>query len=577
MEESERIVLANMVIHAERAFDLIGRLGIRAEDFSVASHRAAFAALINKGVAPFEKLMMEVKRCISETNWTNEAVDAFYDLAASPAEVDHACLSFAQGVARSRFQKDTLTLFSDPNLPADMLSSQIDEARAEFDERLGDINRVLGASAPEANGTFDGTLPTPDELLDVPGFINELANFTYSTSHRPNRPTAFAGALAMMAHLAGRKFTDNRGTRPNLYVVALADSGGGKEASRKTNKNLSMELETFTVGNEFASGPGIEDALLKDPAYLFQLDEFDTLLNELKEKSGLSEGMMKYILTFFSESGSFHAMRRKVLTERERELLANGVRQNPGGQVIRFPSLSLYATAVPEHFYGALSLRALTNGLLARTLIFESGFREERGKGPYELPFPASVLQTAQMLSMREKDQNWLLKPTVTVVPDADDVFEAMEAIRAEEDRLYKASERAKDGAGKAVWARGVELAGKLALLYAISENPTMPKVTARGVLWAWKLVQHSARRMLAMVEAYVADDAEDADAQRLKRFIGDYGRKGVMRSVASNRLHLSKKRMDAAESTLLDRREIETASGKGGATIYRLIKRGKK
>ena len=54
MEESERRVLANMVVYPERAFDLVGRLGIRAEDFSVPSSRAAFAALVGKGVAPSE-------------------------------------------------------------------------------------------------------------------------------------------------------------------------------------------------------------------------------------------------------------------------------------------------------------------------------------------------------------------------------------------------------------------------------------------------------------------------------------------------------------------------------------------
>ena len=66
MEESERRVLANMVVYPERAFDLIGRLGIRAEDFSVPSSRAAFAALVRKGVATSEKLMPEVVKCSGE-------------------------------------------------------------------------------------------------------------------------------------------------------------------------------------------------------------------------------------------------------------------------------------------------------------------------------------------------------------------------------------------------------------------------------------------------------------------------------------------------------------------------------
>ena len=77
MEESERRVLANMVVYPERAFDLVGRLGIRAEDFSVPTNRAAFAALVGKGVAPGEKLILEIVKCSGEKKWTNAAISHF--------------------------------------------------------------------------------------------------------------------------------------------------------------------------------------------------------------------------------------------------------------------------------------------------------------------------------------------------------------------------------------------------------------------------------------------------------------------------------------------------------------------
>ena len=161
MEESERRVLANMVVYPERAFDLVGRLGIRAEDFSVPSSRAAFAALVRKGVAPGEQLMLEVAKCGGEKKWTNAEIDAFRDLAPSLAEVDHECVSFAQGAARTKLQKATLAIMSDADLPADMLPGELDRVKAEYEERLCDIDRVRGSFAPEPNGAFDDTLPTP--------------------------------------------------------------------------------------------------------------------------------------------------------------------------------------------------------------------------------------------------------------------------------------------------------------------------------------------------------------------------------------------------------------------------------
>ena len=576
MEQSELCVLANIVNYPERAFDLLGRLGVGAEDFSAGPRREAFAALVAKGVGPNEKLLAEAVRCLSGKKWTDKELDAFNALAPSVGEVDSALVGFAQGAARANLQKATLALMSDATLPADMLPGELDKAKAEYEARLGDIDRVRGSFVPEPSGAFDDTLPTPEELLDMPGFVKALADYTYRTAQRPNRVTAFAGALAMLSYLAGRKFTDSRSTMPNLYLVALAGSGGGKNPPRAVNKKLGMALDSFGVQDKFASGPGLEDALLACPTRLFQRDEFDTLLNELKDKTSLSEGIMEDILNLFSESHTCHAMRKKALTDREREALASGNRPNAGERMIYYPSLTIFGTAIPGNFYGALTLRALTNGLLARTLVFEAGRHGRRGRGPFDQPFPDEVLQTAQMLYAREKEPDWQKKPHLQVVPDADDVAEAMERLYEEEERLLTACEDAKDEAGLAVWARAIEIAGKLALLYAISENPVMPKITARGVRWAWKFVQHSSRRMLAMVDAYVADDADDADAQNVKRFVGRHGRKGIARGEVSRHLHLNKKRMDAAEATLLDRDEIEVKRGKGGARIYRLkLKKG--
>ena len=53
--------------------------------------------------------------------------------------------------------------------------------------------------------------PMSHELLSVPGFVNELKNHTLAVAPRPNEPLAFAGALAMLAHLSGRSYRDRRG------------------------------------------------------------------------------------------------------------------------------------------------------------------------------------------------------------------------------------------------------------------------------------------------------------------------------------------------------------------------------
>ena len=66
--------------------------------------------------------------------------------------------------------------------------------------------------------------PIPDALFDVLGFVSELMGYTLRTAPYPNRAIAFAGAFALLGHLAGRKYKDEFDTRPNLYFLSLATS-----------------------------------------------------------------------------------------------------------------------------------------------------------------------------------------------------------------------------------------------------------------------------------------------------------------------------------------------------------------
>jgi hypothetical protein len=69
----------------------------------------------------------------------------------------------------------------------------------------------------------------------VPGFVHEVADHTLRTAPYPQPVLAFAGALTLQAFLAGRKVRDVSDSRTNLYVLALANSGAGKDHPRKVN------------------------------------------------------------------------------------------------------------------------------------------------------------------------------------------------------------------------------------------------------------------------------------------------------------------------------------------------------
>ncbi|MBQ9127297.1 MAG: hypothetical protein IJY15_06005, partial [Thermoguttaceae bacterium] len=104
---------------------------------------------------------------------------------------------------------------------------------------------VPNGATPNASERRDADRETPDEgpfpseLFECGGLLEEVQRFTNANSIRFQPELAFAGALALVSFLIGRKLTSDRGaTTPNLYVVGLGGASSGKNAARETNAKL---------------------------------------------------------------------------------------------------------------------------------------------------------------------------------------------------------------------------------------------------------------------------------------------------------------------------------------------------
>ena len=349
--------------------------------------------------------------------------------------------------------------------------------------------------------------PMPVEMLRIPGFVSEVMDHCLATAPYPNVPLAFCGAVALQAVLAGRKVRDPADNRTNFYILALAYSSVGKDWPRKVNTAVMHRIGMVTaLGEKFASGEGIQDALFGTPAMLFQTDEIDGLLQSInKAQDARHENIMGTLLTMYSAANSIYPMRRKAGKE-------------PPG-VIDQPCLVVYGTAIPTHYYLALSERMLTNGFFARMLIVESGPRSE-GQEPGIIDPPVSIIDTARWWSEFSPGtgnlEQWHPQPRV-VEADDDARMLLTEARRASESE-YGAAEARGDPVGTTVWGRVPEQIRKLALLYAVSAIHESPRIDVPAVRWATDFVLHQTRRMLFMAHNHVAENPFHAECLKLLR-----------------------------------------------------------
>lgn len=402
--------------------------------------------------------------------------------------------------------------------------------------------------APASSPAHPDPGSMPAELFRVPGFVSEVMDHCLATAPYPNTALAFCGALALQAMLAGRKVRDQGDNRTNLYVLALAYSSVGKDWPRKVNTFVLHRAGLVdSLGEKFASGEGIQDSLFRTPAMLFQTDEIDGLLQSInKAQDARHENILGTLLTMYSAANSIFPMRRKAGKE--------------SAGVIDQPCLVVYGTAIPTHYYSALSERMLTNGFFARMLIVESGPRSV-GQEPGIINPPASVMETAQWWADFCPGSGNMEKfhPQPHTVEADDDARVLLTEARQSSEAEYTAAEVRGDPVGTTVWGRVPEQIRKLALLYAVSASHETPRIDIAAVRWATEFILHQTRRMLFMAHSHVAENPFHAECLRLLRKLREAPERQLPHSVLLKRMKIEAKTFVELITTLEQQGDLTT------------------
>ncbi|HPC65299.1 MAG TPA: bifunctional DNA primase/polymerase [Anaerohalosphaeraceae bacterium] len=351
--------------------------------------------------------------------------------------------------------------------------------------------------------------PIPEELLRVPGFINNVIDYNLRNAIRPQPVLALAAAIQLQAVLAARKVCDGRENRTNLYVIGVAGSGAGKEFARKINRRIlnAAGLNHFDGHDELASDAGLIKAVEKNPAILFQIDEFGRYLRTMGDPKRAPHlyNVITAFMKLFSCADSTYKGKAYADPKRNVE--------------IHYPCVGLYATTVPENLYQGITLESLKDGFYARLLLFDTDLIPKRQPKSAE-KVPQEIIETAKWWEMFNPTGNLHDQfPEPVEVPTlcgGQDVFDDL-AARVDE-------ELAKQNLYSSVWARTEEKACRLALIYACSANPQCPVIDEAAAHWACRLSEHITRKMIYIADQWVSDGYFDEKQKKLLRIIKDMG-----------------------------------------------------
>jgi hypothetical protein len=389
--------------------------------------------------------------------------------------------------------------------------------------------------------------PIPEELFRVPGFIADVMDVTLGNAPYPNVALAFCGAMALQSFLAGRKVCTPGDLRSNIYLLALASSGAGKDFPRKVNSRVLFEVGLVgAIGDKFASGEGIQDALVRTNAMLFQNDEMDDVLRQINfDRDNRRESIPNILLTLYTSANDVYPIRVKA-------------GQKESIQIDQ-PHLTLFGTATPQCFYESLSQRMLTNGFFARMMIVDVGKR-----GPGQTPgsarrVPKSIIETARWWADFQPGAGNLREtyPEPRVVQFEPDAAEAVTQLQRMAEAEYDRAEEAKDEVARTAWSRTCENATKLALLYACSESYQNPVISLAAVQWATQFAMLQTRRQLFLAATYVAENPFHAECLKLLRKLSETPDRQLQRQYLLRAMRCKAADFDQIVNTLLQQGDI--------------------
>ncbi len=411
-------------------------------------------------------------------------------------------------------------------------------ARAEVEQvaGLGDfITRFQGRAIKERG--------FPEHLLDVPGFIGDMAGWISSQNPRPNPVLSLLGGIMAQSLLCGRKVKLADGARTNLYIVGLAPSGGGKQAPQTCIRKLLQSVDQGgSVHGPSTGDSAMAEALVQAPASLFLWDEFGRLLQSTSvSKGGVHRNAIQSVL--LELWGSTNVIwQHKNFAQRD---------QN---REVDQPCCSLFGLSVADHFWGGVEEHHLQDGFAARLMVVDTGDRVP-SQSIIESDPPASVQEAAHYWAQyRPTGLVGDMFPTPTTIEETEEAMAVFQAI-------IDVSEGMKDETDRTVWARAIEKSKRLALIYACSKDPRVPVVDREAAVWATSLVTHCTQQFLAAVDAQII--SVDTNGKQANKILGIIRQMSEAdgycgRSKITRRLGLSARQLNDALTTLIDGEYIE-------------------
>jgi hypothetical protein len=363
----------------------------------------------------------------------------------------------------------------------------------------------------------------PHEWFDSPSLVGRVTRWILATAQQPQPTFALMNTLCMFGALFGRRYAMTQlGTRCNLFSIAVATPGAGKDHSRQQVKKIleNAGLKDYISGDRFSSGVAILRTLHDFPSRISHLDEMGLYLQSLTGKMAAShqKDIIKTLLEVYSSSGgTYHGQEYADNKDRKRF-------------DIKQPNFNFFGTTTPSSLTKALNFEMLDNGTMSRILLvppfdeYPDSQIPEADENPPEdilkdVTDAASVVPAGigNLTNLHHVSSSAVVPVMIKWEDAAFDEYNKLKQWQID-------CARRKDY----LWVRFSEISLKIAMIEAVARNPISPVVSFDILKMSAELARWSFNFTAELLHKEVAENDIEAAHKRILKLIRDSGSDGM-------------------------------------------------
>jgi len=431
----------------------------------------------------------------------------------------------------------------------------------EYDKEAIDHGAKIAASimskpATKSDEPLDNV---PEDLLSVPGILQDVVNFYTVTAIKPQPQFAVQAAIAYGSVVMGRRWVTDQRNFSSLYFLNIGETGSGKEHTKTVLEELLEEagLDELIGPAGYTSAAGVISTLTKKPTHVSVVDE---LGRQLKSAAAKGNQHKADALTSIME-----CFGRQDGTLRQQGYATNTMKSADAEKlekVVKRPSLTLVGMSTPSEFMQAIGGGDVASGLLNRFVIVKSEIgvqlsQEKRRSNISERLAKWSKEHAHAQVGDLDTGNAHDMPPHPVEVPFTP---EAKKLLRSYEERLVDAIKKETGTGLEAMYNRSREIAMRLSLIIARSMD--QDEIGPDAMQWSINYVDHYAKQTIEMFRLNMAEGPFDAACKAVYAKIEKSGLGGITESQISRTVsafaNMEPRRRKEVFAALVEDRGIE-------------------